>query len=280
MKPLLFVLLLVTTMANAQLQRPTPARPEKPIKDSSEYYSAQLMNMQRAVMDSLRKSEAYQGVETQLNHYKRPGNNYGSLVLFLDVAHTDFGAFNSSIAQSGFPAMAALSPRIGFGTSIKNNWAIIDFYYVAVGLNAVSKKGEEKIKTSFSSLFEVDLGYDFVNSRSISIYPYGGLSLRIASLRYVKPEIANPNYTNITDIITNQQSISSGSFNVGYQAGLGFDVVTTRTDNNAAAFILFVKAGTTGAIGKERYKISGMRYEPGIKRGDWVITIGCKFAGR
>jgi hypothetical protein len=281
MKTLLALLLLASTVANAQHYRYDSTRHrQRPIKDSSGYYQNQLWEMRRAALDSLSKTPAYKEIEEKIKNYHYPTNDYSSFVLFMDATHTDYSNFNKSIAQDGFPPMDPVNPRFGFGISMKSDWAIIDVYYLTMGTNATSKKGEEKIRSSLTNFLQVDLGYDFIDSRWISMYPYAGLSFRVASLSYYKPDEINPNFTNITNVLVNHQSISSSSLRIGYQAGLGIDVVVERDKKNSSATVLFIKAGTLGGIGKERHKFSGLRYEPGIKRGDWNISVGVKFTGR
>ncbi len=280
MKTLLTLLLLATTVANAQYHRPDSTKPPKPIKDSSIYYQRQLHDLTKAAYDSVRATAAYKEIEEKLKNYHYPGNSYGGFVLFIDAAHTDYSKFNQSISQDGFPAMDAVTPRFGLGLSMKDEWAILDIYYLVFGANAVSKKGDERIKSSLSNFLQVDFGYDFINSRVISLYPYAGLSFRVSAISYDKPDEINLNFTNISNVLINSQSISASSLRLGYQAGLGFDVVVERNKTNSSATILFIKGGTTGAIGKERYKFSGQRYDPDIRRGDWNISVGVKFAGR
>jgi hypothetical protein len=270
-------------MANAQFHPPKPPRAEKPVRDSLRYYSKQLGAMQREALqqarDSLKQTDAFKEVLGKYEQRLKRSRNYFSFIMFLEGVHTSYGDFNKSIEQSGFKPMFEMAPRLGFGFGFKKNWAIVDIIAVVGGFNTKTTKDEETIRASFSNLCQVNLGYDFLDTKWFSLYPYGGLSIKSSMLAYSKPEQLNGNPTNISNIIANNQSVSATATNLGYQAGLGFDLVVNN-DNNTSASIFFVKLGTSGIFGKERFKIAGTKYTPGFKQGDWIITLGIKFAGR
>lgn len=55
----------------------------------------------------------------------------------------------------------------------------------------VSKKRDEQIGSMLGNVLQGDLGYNVLNSNVVSIYPYTGLSLRMANLSYRKTGTVN-----------------------------------------------------------------------------------------
>ena len=291
MKPLLLrlvpflvnglLIIIFPLQINAQEPRTYPV-------DSLSYYQRELRSLTVKTLDSLRNSERYKFLQERIRKLHNTGKNYSGFVFFTDLMHSDFSKFNNSIAQKGFPAMDPISLRFGFGMSSKTERLMFDFYFGIGSLNSKSKKGDTAIKAGLTNLFQVDLGYDLLNSDVVSIYPYGGLSFRVSSLEYSSPVQVNPNFTNITDIIINDRSTYGDSQKLGYQAGIGFDFIVTkdktRTTHQAngsmATIILFTKIGTNRAIGSDKYKLQGIKYKPGIKQGDWLVSVGIKFGTR
>jgi hypothetical protein len=192
----------------------------------------------------------------------------------------DYGDLNKHIVAAGFPALNNSLFRIGFGISTKDERFLYNVYFGIFGINNKSVKGEEKIKSTVYDVFHVDWGYDLLRSRKVSLYPYVGLSLRSSTLRYSKPAQVNASFTNISDIIVNDQSVRTSSNKFGYHAGIGFDFTAANSKMYSGAPILFVKLGTNRPFGKETYKIEGNKYRPGILQGGWVVTLGVKFANR
>lgn len=249
-------------------------------KDSLAIYKKQYADAMREAFDSIHKSEKIVALRENLVRVTKNTRSYNGLVIFGDVAHSDFSDFNSSIASSGFENMTPYSFRFGVGTSVKRRAMIYDFYFVTAGANHRSVKGNEKILSSLSNVLQVDVGYAIVNLQSLSIYPFAGLSLRKATVSYTREGQVNPSYTNISNLLQNEQLIAATSTRLGYQAGVGLDVVVANTNNNVGAIILFAKGGTNRPFGKDVFKIRGERYQPNITNGDWLVSFGIKFAGR
>jgi hypothetical protein len=231
-------------------------------------------------MDSVKNSEQYISLYKQLQHHRSRSNNYTGMSLFADIVHSDYDRFNESIAPGGFPAFNPISYRIGFGISSKHDRLMSDFYFGVLGINSRSKKGEEKITTSLSNLLQYDFGIDLLKSSVLSLYPYAGLSLRMSSLKYKKPAQTNPGYTNITNMVINDQNVSTSSLRLGYQAGLGLDVAIYNRPGEMSKTMLFIKAGTNGPVWRDAYEINNIKYKPGIRHGDWMITVGIKFGAK
>ena len=249
-------------------------------RDSVQFYEKEYKKQFKEALDSINKSEKINSLKENINRLKTISNSYSGNVLFGGILHSDFTEFNKSIQQDGFGKMSPYSFRFGMGVSTKTEHIIFDFYLVTLGGNHTSKKGNEKVQSSLSNMFQFDLGYDFLNSKTISFYPYAGLSARIASLSYINPGQLNPNFSNITNITQNSETIFASSFRIGYQAGLGLDIVAANFKQKGTAIILFTKAGTNRPIGTDRFKILGEQYKPGIKNGDWLVNFGIKFARR
>lgn len=268
---LLFVLVLINITVKSQ-KRET---------DSLKYYQKQLSELYRITMDSLESTDEYSALKEKIDEIRhRPKNyskNYAGLVLFGDLMHSDYAAFNNSIAQDGFAPLNEYTTRIGVGITTKNDNLMFDLYFFTGSLRNKSEKGDEKIEAGLSNSFQFDLGYDFINSKIVSMYPFAGLSIRTSSLEYSKPVQINPGYTNISNILVNDQSIDGSSLRVGYQAGIGLDVAIPGKKSKGAKTIFFTKFGTNRPIGRDRYKIHDIKYNPGIKQADWLVSFGFKF---
>lgn len=272
MKKLFFVFCIgLAFFANAQTNTPNSTG------DSVRYYQDKLNTLIRNTNEALRNSADFIAIQQQIEELRSRSSDYSGTVLFTELMHADYGAFNESIAQNGFSPLNSSMIRFGFGASSKRNRWITDYYFFVAGLSTKTKKGEESIKTSLGSFLHFDFGYDLLHSKGIAIYPYAGISLRVSDLSYSKPEELNPGYTNITNLITNNQSASGSSLRLGYQAGLGIDMLLSSNKHTSGGTILFVKAGTNRPVGKDKYKIAGIKYEPGITQGDWLIAAGFKF---
>jgi hypothetical protein len=268
---LLFALVLINTTTKSQ----------KKETDSLKYYQKQLDELYRVTIDSLKSTEEYMILEEKIDEMRRRpkgySKNYGGFVLFGDLMHADYAAFNRSIVQDGFTPLDEYTGRLGFGISTKNENLMIDFYFVSSSFRNRSTKGDEKIEAGLSNIFQFDLGYDFINSKVISMYPFAGLSLRTSTLKYSKPAQLNGGYTNISNILANNQSVDASSLRPGYQAGIGLDVAISGKKSKGAKTIFFTKFGTNRPIGRDRYKIHGIKYNPGIKQADWLVSFGFKF---
>ena len=108
------------------------------------------------------KTDKYKALADELNRQKQKSHRYSGMVVYGDIAHTDYANFNNSIVQNGFSAMQPMSFRFGFGSSAKVNRTMVDFYFATAGLNNKSTKGDETIKSSFSNLLQLDLGCDLL----------------------------------------------------------------------------------------------------------------------
>jgi hypothetical protein len=273
MKKMLLAFILLPCVLKAQTGWHTPP------KDSAAYYQRQISELWRNTMDSLRHSETFKNLQDSYEYHIGRSNNYRAFMIFFDILHSDYNSLNTAIAQSGFPALNPLGARLGFGYSSKKDHVMFDFAFAVIGFNNKTKKADEKIAASLSNLLQFDIGYDILKSRTVSIYPYAGLSVRNSIIEYSKPRQINQNYTNITNIIANDQSILANNFRPGYQAGIGFDFTSSDKIRTAKA-ILFIKIGTNRPFGEETFKIEDIKYGPGIKQGDWLATIGFKFGSK
>lgn len=265
---------------------PLVAKSQSNKVDSAWYYQHEMSKMLRAAQDSVMNLEEYKLLERNFRRAESKSNDYVAFSLFTEVAHADYRDFNKSITASGFPALDEYFARIGFGISGKDGHLMYNVYYAIFGINNTSTHNGAKIKTSSNDVFYFDLGYDLLKSNTFSLYPYAGLSLRSSTLRYVKDAEMNQDFTNVTDIIINDQSVKTSSTKVGYHAGIGFDIRLSRYKYEETSktvrggnipSTLFFRFGTNLPIGKETYNINGTKYKPGIRQGDWGITVGIKF---
>ena len=253
-------------------------------RDSIYYYQRQMLEINRVWRDSMLNDPTYKNAMERVRLLRKTSHDYRSWVFFFDVADADYSDFNTSIVASGFPPVEGPVFRLGFGLSFKTKNTIVDFYSLSASLNKKSKKGNESIETNFTSAAQLDIGIDIAKSPKFNFYPFAGLSIRSSEITYEKPPLTNPSFTNISNLITNDQSATAYSSRLGVQAGIGFDYVLTSArekDQMAdAGFIFFLKAGINKPVGKERYNIEGYRYEPGIEYGKWIVTTGIKIFGK
>jgi hypothetical protein len=248
--------------------------------DSARYYQQELGKIWRHAFDSLRKSEQVIFLQKQYNRHIARRNNYTAFMLYFDWVHSDYTGLNSSIAQSGFPALKAYSPRFGFGIGNKRGRILYDFYFVTFGFNNKSENAGRKIKTNVTNFFQIDIGVDLLKSNVVSLYPFAGLSARSSSLTYTAPTQSNPNFTNISNVVITNTSENAYSSRLGYQAGMGFDLFLGGNKDHTYKTILFVKGGTSQPFKRDKYKIEGYTYDPGVKQADWLVTVGFKFAAK
>lgn len=250
-------------------------------RDSLRIYYRERQKLYIIANDSLRRTEAYQSLTEKIDRLESNSKNYNGTVMFGEIIHTNFKDFNESIAQSGFDAMNPITFRFGIGSTIKSKRNMIDIYFFVFGKNHSSKKGSAQIKSALSNSFQVDYGYDLIHSKRVSFYPYVGLSARSTTLEYSNTVQTNSNYTNISNIVINDPRVQSTSTRLGYQAGVGLDVVVANDQvKGKPAIILFSKFGTNRSFGEDRYKIGEISYRPGIKHGDWLVTMGFKMIPR
>ncbi|UAY50611.1 hypothetical protein [Ferruginibacter albus] len=241
-------------------------------------YERQLSALRIHAYDSLVGTEQYKKLVKKIDSLRSKGHGYIAFSLFGDMLHSDYSNLNNSITQSGFTKLNPFSSRFGIGISSQKKRRMFDFYFAVIGLNNNATKENESIKVSLSSLLEFDWGYDFIKSLKVNLYPYLGFSLRNSSLEYSKPSDFNPNYTNISNIVLNNRSVFATSTTLAYQAGVALDVLIDQDKNKRNNTFLFAKFGTTRAFNYDEYDIGGNLYKPKILQGDWLITLGFKFA--
>jgi hypothetical protein len=203
-------------------------------------------------------------------------------MIFGEAGAADFSTLNTAIALNGFGPFAG-GPvwRVGLGVSHKAyNGIMIDFNYGILGIDRVDKANGSKITADFANVLGLQLGYAVVNGNRFTLYPYGGLSLRISTLRYNTPVSVNPNYRSIASLIENDQSTTGNAYHLGYEAGIGIEYAIAYDKKTHGGAMLFGKFGTDGSFGDETYHIAGVDYHSGIKYGAWIAELGFKFFGR
>jgi len=272
MRFLLVLLVSLPLFALAQTQ-------QRSRNDSVSYYQRELRNMHVQALDSLRQSESYRLAMEGLLRNKVLSGNYSSFTIFSEIASADFSSLNHNISQDGFPSISGPVTRFGIGFSSKSNRFMFDLMLFTFGVNKKSKKDGETVSATFNNMFQYDMGYDLVASRILNIYPYAGLSFRIAELSYKKDVPFTGNPSRIIDLLQYNKYTSASTFKIGYQAGIGMDVVLSKS-TRPGGVIVFAKAGTNGPIGKERYEIEGEKFNPGIKYGNFISAFGFKFFSR
>jgi hypothetical protein len=276
------LLLLVAAPLFVQAQKKKKDNPS----DSIEHYNYELDRLKRQAIDSVFKSSEYKDAYDRLNYYASRSDGYNSFMIFAELADADFDELHKTIVPNGFERMNRTTSRVGFGVSSKHHRAVTDFAFFVGGFDNESTRGEETIKSRFSSALQVDFGYDLTKSTKINVYPYVGTAIRVSFISYSRSGTSNPNFTDISNININGSEIQENSTKLGYQAGIGFDFVFhqnwNRYDNGqrTSGQIIFIKAGTNGSFGKETYRINGIKYRPGIEHGRWIITVGFKFFAR
>lgn len=247
--------------------------------DSIAAIEKKLSKMRKDAMEQLNQNEEYKTLSAQLLQMRRNSDNYGAFVIFGSLIGSDFEKFNKEIATAGFSPIKDNIVNIGIGFSYKKNRRMFDFNVSGFGIGKKSKKGEEYIKTSFATMFQLEWGYDFIKSNRINIYPFAGLGLRNSTLEYKPKVTTNPAYTSVLDIIQNNKSFNVFTTTIGYQAGMGAEFVLSPNNRNNGS-ILFLKAGTNRPFKEKAFEIEGVKYNPEFKYGNMVYTLGVKFFGR
>ena len=249
-------------------------------KDSVDYYEKEKKKLYDENYQRFTNSEQYMTVQQGLDRALIKSGNYSGLTVFGNIIHNDYTRFNNNIAQSGFPPLNSMSGGVGLGLIAKSGRLIFEYNFFIAGFNNVAVTANEKISTSLSDLGQVNFGFDLFKSQSVSLYPFGGIGARFSSLEYSKPPLTSAVYTNISNIVINDQSVTSSSLRLGYQAGLGLDVLALKTDKDKGAILLFAKFYTDGPLWTDKYKIDGIAYDPGFRQGDWEASFGLKFVTR
>lgn len=274
MKQILSIVLLIFPLFVA-----AQTKKNKQPKDSLRYYETQIVKLQKDSWDSLKQSQTYVQLQDNINRLRMKYKTASGAIFSGECMHSNYDDFNKSIEADGFPAMQETSLRLGFGFFMKEKRGVFEFFFVNGGLANKSKKGNEKIRAGMSNLFQMNFGYDLLNSNFLSIYPYAGLSLRSSYLKYKKPEQTNPLYTNITNLVITNQSVDQASMRIGCQFGLNIDFMLLKPGPKKEGLALFVRGGMDQPLWKDRYKIYGVKYDPGIKHGDWLVGFGIKLFG-
>ncbi len=269
--PLLVCFTFITFNAHAQL----------PVKDSLHIYNERLNRLYGRVWDSLKLNDSAKFYRKQIRQAHERSKEYTAIVFFWGAEAANHSTFNTGIAKDGFGAMHGPVWQIGFGLSHQGYSGIIfDFNYFVVGLGTSIQNGDATITTSSTDYLQAQVGYAIINSRNFTVYPYVGLSGRSSSLQYAVTDSLNSNYNSIASLIHNSRNVNVNSVHVGYQAGVGFDWVMAYHEHTHGGAILFAKFGTSGIFGHETYSVSSLEYNPGIKYGAWVGTVGVKLFNR
>ncbi|MFT3683077.1 MAG: hypothetical protein QM791_22650 [Ferruginibacter sp.] len=253
----------------------TAQRSSRNETDSLKFYRNLLFRVHRRYSDSMRHDSNYILLRNQVTRLQSESGDYVGFIMGGEVCHADYNAFNTSIAGSGFPALKSIAMRITIGFAFKTKRRLFELNFGSIGFNNVSKKGNEEIKTNLANLLQMNWGYNILRSKTAGIYPYAGLSLRSSTLQYKKPKELNNSYTNISDIITNEQSVNVSAGDFGWQLGLNIEALLSRK----SGIMFYTRVATDRPFGKERYGIGDIKYDPGIRQGDWLVGFGFKFTG-
>lgn len=262
----LLILLLSTNFAVAQT-------------DSTEYYKKELARVLKVYHDSILNDPKIKELRQNLRRTSAATDNYNAFVIYTQISSADFKKFNADNAKSNFNPLSGPMISLGYGFSFKRDRRILDFNIGAFGINKKTTKGNESIKTSFSTFFQFEVGYDFIKNKIINIYPYAGIGVRTSSLEYEAPAQLNPSPVNITDIVLNNASANDQRIEASYHAGIGIEVVLTRP-SIPRGMILFIKGGTNRPFSRKSFDFEGQHYNPQFNFGDGMITAGIKIFGR
>ena len=255
------------------------AQKNRPVKDSLNYYQRQLALIRKPYMDSLNIDTNYAEAKRNLFRLTTQSDNYTAFTIYTNISSADFTHFNNANAQSNFTHLKGKMMSIGYGFSFKRNRRLFDLNISAFGIGKKAKKELENIKTSFSTFFEFEWGYDIVKNKVINIYPYLGIGFRSYALHYNGSSSANPNFTNVSNIIQNNTTVDVSILETGYQAGLGIEYAFLNKISTGG-IIIFAKTGTNNAFKRRAFEIEGLSYNPEFNYGKMNISIGIKFFGR
>lgn len=262
----LLILLLLANFAKAQV-------------DSVEYYKKELAQALKVYHDSILNDPKIKELRQNLRRASLATDNYNAFVIYTHFSSADFKKFNANNAVSSFSPLSGPMISIGYGFSFKRDRRILDFNLSAFGINKRATKGNETIKTSFSTFLQFEVGYDLIKNKIINLYPYAGIGIRTSSLEYEAPAQTNPSPANITDIVLHNASVSDQQIEAGYHAGVGVEVVVTRP-SIPRGMILFVKGGTNRAFMRKSFDFEGQHYNPQFNFGNGMIIAGIKIFGR
>ena len=251
----------------------------QPHSDSIRHFRDELFRLRRQndsiLLSSKEYREALEGYERQRKR-RNPGFSYSAFTLLTGIMHSDYSAFNESMATSGFPALKENSWQGGFGSSFQHGSLMIDVYAFRASAARSGKPGE-KITVSLFNVVQFDFGYDLVRSKWIAAYPFAGLSVRHAAINYKRDTQYNPGFTNISNLAADQASLHVTSTRAGYQAGIGFDLMLSQNKERSSGIVFFVKGGVNRPVWRDRFRKGGYTLMP-VQQGDWTLGLGIKFA--
>jgi hypothetical protein len=252
---------------------------DKPV-DSARIYKDEMIDIYYRALDSLYKNPRYQFLKERVETLRSATDDYNATTAFVLFYGADLRQFNRDNAQAGFPAVPEYAWGMGFGGSYKRKRRIFEFHLFTAGTTQESKKQEETIRSTFAGLFELEWGYDILRNNKWNLYPYAGLGLRATTVGYETPERYNISFTHITNLAQANRSVSASVFQTSYGAGVGIERVIGSSEFDSGA-MFFMKAGTSGVFNPhKKYDIKGVRYQPGIRYGDWALHIGFKIYKR
>jgi hypothetical protein len=248
--------------------------------DSARYYRWELMRMRRESDSTLRNSPewlaAQRGLERAAGQRSR-GGDYTGFTMFGGVMNTRLDALSQSLSSAGFTSMNENAFKYGVGISNRSRQVIFDFYFITGTADYKAKRGDESVKVSMGGVLQLDLGFNLLPSRSIAFYPYAGLSVRLATLRYSSPAVINPAYRNVSELVVNDRSFTATSSRIGYQAGFGLDLLLGENKMHSTNKVFFVKGGLSRAIGTERFRYADITIANPPQIGNWEVYAGIKF---
>ena len=249
-------------------------------KDSAAIYQKELQRLTDSALQWLQQTEPYKQASANYLRAEKASDSYSSFMLYGDVIQTDFGAFNNSIAASGLERFGALSGRVGFGSSFKRNRLVIDVLWFLSNIRQQREGPGQAINYEVHANLMTDVGYDLLPSPRFNLYPFAGLRFHRAQLTYERNGVANPAFTNITNIRSGGESIDETSFRFGYQVGMGAEAVVKSSKGDRNGIIFFVKGGIQRPFGEDRFEINGVDYRPGITPVVWAGAFGIKLFTR
>jgi len=244
--------------------------------DSTTYYQIRISQQMRAARDSVMNSEEFKVNQEGLKRHKRKLYCYKAFTFGLEVAHNDYTGINGQLKDAGLKDLSDVMIRVGFGLSSKSGRLMNDLYFGNIGISNISKQDSGTFSSSLMNFFQYDIGFDLLKSEQFSIYPYAGLSYRLSTIKYESPKVIDPSYTNITEIVVNNQSYHATSRRLGWQAGIAIDMTVSREPTNKT--ILSLKFGTNRPFKDDTYKIHGLNYTPTGVQANWFVSLACKIA--
>jgi hypothetical protein len=275
MKAILLPFLMICFFATAQKNA------EKKEVDSVAYYRVMIHKLRQAVTDSLHRTEGFKALQKKLTESRQKSKSYAGLAFHTEIVHSDYARLNDTLAKDGFSKLNPVSGRYGLGVAARAGNAMYYLYFGTIGSAAVAKKGNESVTTSFSNFLQLELGIDLLDLERVSFYPYAGGSIRVSEIRYRKRGQPNFNYTNFSNMRTDDNDVLLNSIRLGYQYGVGLDFSFAYNRDRTFKTVLFVKAGVNKPSKRDIYKSDGLRdYSPGIKQGTRVLTIGIKLGNK